>query len=182
MDHEKRYNVEPGEVFWAASDVGWIVGHSYIVYSPLINGCTTIVYEGKPIGTPDAGAFWRVIDEYDVSVMFTAPTAIRAIKREDPTGELIKQYPMKNFRALFLAGERCDPDTLEWSAELLNVPVIDHWWQTETSWAIAANCLGIEQLPIKSGSPTQAVPGFKVEVLDEEGNAKPNGELGRYSC
>ena len=175
------YNVEPGEVFWAASDVGWIVGHSYIVYSPLINGCTTIVYEGKPIGTPDAGAFWRVIDEYDVSVMFTAPTAIRAIKREDSNGELIKNYPMKKFRALFLAGERCDPDTLEWSAELLNVPVIDHWWQTETSWAIAANCLGIEQLPVKSGSPTQAVPGFKVEVLDEEGNPKPNGELGAIS-
>ncbi len=172
------YNVEPGEVFWAASDVGWIVGHSYIVYSPLISGCTTIVYEGKPIGTPDAGAFWRIIDEYDVSVMFTAPTAIRAIKREDPNGELIKHYPMEKFRALFLAGERCDPDTLEWSGELLNVPVIDHWWQTETSWAIAANCLGIEHLPIKSGSPTQAVPGFKVEVLDEEGNPKPNGELG----
>ena len=175
------YNVEPGEVFWAASDVGWIVGHSYIVYSPLISGCTTVVYEGKPIGTPDAGAFWRVIDEYNVSVMFTAPTAIRAIKREDSKGELIKQYPMKNFRALFLAGERCDPDTLEWSAKLLDVPVIDHWWQTETSWAIASNCLGIEQLPIKSGSPTQAVPGFQVEVLDEQGNTKPRGELGAIS-
>ncbi len=175
------YNVEPGEVFWAASDVGWIVGHSYIVYSPLISGCTTIVYEGKPVGTPDAGAFWRVIDEYNVSVMFTAPTAIRAIKREDPQGEQIQKYPMKNFRALFLAGERCDPDTLDWSAKLLNVPVIDHWWQTETSWAIAANCLGIEQLPVKSGSPTQAVPGYHIKVLDEEGNSKPKGELGAIS-
>jgi len=175
------YNIEPGEVFWAASDVGWIVGHSYIVYSPLISGCTTIVYEGKPIGTPDAGAFWRVINDYNVSVMFTAPTAIRAIKREDPKGDLIQQYPMKKFRALFLAGERCDPDTLEWSANLLDVPVIDHWWQTETSWAIAANCLGIEQLPIKAGSPTQAVPGYQVEVLDEQGNTMPNGKLGAIS-
>lgn len=175
---DKIYGVKPGEVFWAASDVGWVVGHSYIVYAPLLNGSTTIVYEGKPIGTPDAGAFWRVIDEYDVSVLFTAPTAIRAIVREDSNGEFINKYPMKNFRALFLAGERCDPDTLEWARNLLNVPVIDHWWQTETGWAIAANCLGIEQLPIKAGSPTQAVPGYKVEVLDRNGNNKPAGELG----
>ena len=172
------YGIEPGEVFWAASDVGWIVGHSYIVYTPLLSGCTTIVYEGKPVGTPDAAAFWRVIDEYNVNVMFTAPTAIRAIKREDSNGELIKKYPMKSFRALFLAGERCDPDTLEWSQKLLDMPVIDHWWQTETSWAIAANCIGIELLPVKSGSPTQAVPGYQVEVLDESGNPKPAGELG----
>ncbi len=172
------YGLEPGEVFWAASDVGWVVGHSYIVYAPLLNGSTTIVYEGKPIGTPDAGAFWRVIDEHDVSVMFTAPTAIRAIKREDATGEFIKKYKMDKFRALFLAGERCDPDTLEWVSGLLNMPVIDHWWQTETGWAIAANCLGVEQLPIKSGSPTQAVPGYQVEVLDEQGDKKPDGELG----
>ena len=172
------YGLKPGEVFWAASDVGWVVGHSYIVYAPLLNGSTTIVYEGKPVGTPDAGAFWRVIDEYDVSVMFTAPTAIRAIKREDFNGEFVKKYPMKKFRALFLAGERCDPDTLDWVSDLLGIPVIDHWWQTETGWAIAANCLGIEQLPIKSGSPTQAVPGYQVEVLDEQGDQKPAGELG----
>ena len=175
---EKIYGLKPGEVFWAASDVGWVVGHSYIVYAPLLNGSTTIVYEGKPIGTPDAGAFWRVIDEYDVSILFTAPTAIRAIKREDPNGDYVKKYPMKKYRSLFLAGERCDPDTLDWVSGLLNIPVIDHWWQTETGWAIAANCLGIEQLPIKSGSPTQAVPGYQVEVLDEQGNNKPAGELG----
>ena len=175
---DKIYGLKPGEVFWAASDVGWVVGHSYIVYAPLLNGSTTVVYEGKPIGTPDAGAFWRVIDEYDVSILFTAPTAIRAIKREDSEGEHVKRYPMKNYRALFLAGERCDPDTLEWVSGLLNIPVIDHWWQTETGWAIAANCLGIEQLPIKSGSPTQAVPGYQVEVLDEQGENKAAGELG----
>ena len=175
---DKVYGVKPGEVFWAASDVGWIVGHSYIVYSPLLSGCTTLVYEGKPVGTPDAGAFWRVIDEYNVDVMFTAPTAIRAIKREDPDGKLLKTYPMKKFRALFLAGERCDPDTLQWSADLLDIPVIDHWWQTETSWAIASNCLGVELLPVKSGSPTQAVPGYDLKVLDEKGDPKPNGELG----
>ena len=172
------YGLKPGEVFWAASDVGWVVGHSYIVYAPLLNGSTTIVYEGKPIGTPDAGAFWRVINDYNVSVMFTAPTAIRAIKREDSDGEYVKKYPMDKFRALFLAGERCDPDTLDWVSDLLHIPVIDHWWQTETGWAIASNCLGIEQLPIKSGSPTLAVPGYQVEVLDEQGNQKPDGELG----
>lgn len=175
---EKIYGLKPGEVFWAASDVGWIVGHSYIVYAPLLNGSTTIVYEGKPIGTPDAGAFWRVIDEYNVNIMFTAPTAIRAINREDSSGEFVKQYPMKNYRALFLAGERCDPDTLDWVSNLLKIPVIDHWWQTETGWAIASNCLGIEQLPIKSGSPTQAVPGYQVEILDKQGNMKAEGELG----
>ena len=175
---ENIYGLKPGEVFWAASDVGWVVGHSYIVYAPLLNGSTTIVYEGKPIGTPDAGAFWRVIDEYDVNIMFTAPTAIRAIKREDSNGEHVEKYPMKSYRALFLAGERCDPDTLDWVSDLLNVPVIDHWWQTETGWAIAANCLGVEQLPIKSGSPTQAVPGYQVEVLDDQGNQKADSELG----
>ncbi len=138
------YDIEPGEVFWAASDVGWVVGHSYIVYAPLLYGCTTVLYEGKPVGTPDAGAFWRVISEHNVSVMFTAPTAFRAIKREDPNGEFLKKYDLSHFRALFLAGERCDPDTLHWAQDMLKVPVIDHWWQTETGWAIAANCLGIE--------------------------------------
>jgi len=172
------YNVKPGEVYWAASDVGWVVGHSYIVYAPLLNGNTTIVYEGKPVFTPDAGAFWRVIDEYNVSVMFTAPTAFRAIKKEDPEGEYCKKYDLKNFRALFLAGERCDPPTLAWAEELLNIPVIDHWWQTETAWAIAANCLGIEQLPVKAGSPSCAVPGYQVDVLDDAGNVVADGEIG----
>lgn len=173
------YNVQPGEVFWAASDVGWVVGHSYIVYAPLFAGGTTIVYEGKPVGTPDAGAFWRVIEEHNVSVLFTAPTAFRAIKREDPKAEHIKRYNLDCLRALFLAGERCDPATLEWAGEILGVPVIDHWWQTETGWAIAANCLGIEQLPVKPGSPTRAVPGYGVEVLDETGEQVPPGEIAR---
>jgi len=173
------YNVEPGEVFWAASDVGWVVGHSYIVYAPLLAGCTTIVYEGKPVGTPDAGAFWRVIQEHQVSVLFTAPTAFRAIKREDPRAEHLKRYDLGRFRSLFLAGERCDPDTLEWAQRTLNVPVIDHWWQTETGWAIAANCLGIEPLPVKPGSPTRAVPGYDVRVLDDEGEPVQSGDIGR---
>lgn len=146
------YNVKPGEVYWAASDVGWVVGHSYIVYAPLLNGNTTIIYEGKPVFTPDPDAFWRVIEEYKVSVMFTDPTVFRAIKKEDPDGVYCKKYDLSNFRTLFLVGERCDPMTLAWAEELLNVPVIDHWWQTETAWAIAANCLGIEQLPVKPGS------------------------------
>ena len=172
------YGVEPGEVFWAASDVGWVVGHSYIVYGPLIHGCTTVLYEGKPVGTPDAGAFWRVIAEYGVSVMFTAPTAFRAIKRDDPRGEFIGRYDLSKLRALFLAGERCDPDTLNWASEKLQIPVIDHWWQTETGWPIAANCLGIEQLPVKPGSPTRAVPGYDVRVLAEDGKEVPDGEIG----
>jgi len=163
------YGVEPGEVYWAASDVGWVVGHSYICYAPLLNGNTTIVYEGKPIGTPDAGAFWRVIEEHGVSVMFTAPTAFRAIRKEDPEGEHLRKYDLSRFRTLFLAGERCDPDTLIWAEAQLGVPVIDHWWQTETGWAIAANPLGIEQLPVKPGSPTMPMPGYDVRILDEEG-------------
>ncbi|MCK7575448.1 MAG: propionyl-CoA synthetase [Chromatiales bacterium] len=173
------YNVEPGEVFWAASDVGWVVGHSYIVYAPLLAGCTTIVYEGKPVGTPDAGAFWRVIQEHQVSVLFTAPTAFRAIKREDPKAEHLKRYDLGRFRSLFLAGERCDPDTLEWAQRTLGVPVIDHWWQTETGWAIAANCMGIEPLPVKPGSPTRAVPGYDVRVLDDAGEPVQPGDIGR---
>jgi propionyl-CoA synthetase len=173
------YGMEPGEVFWAASDVGWVVGHSYIVYAPLIHGCTTVLYEGKPVGTPDAGAFWRVIAEHKVSVMFTAPTAFRAIKRVDPRAELLRDYDLSRFRALFLAGERCDPDTLEWAQEILHVPVIDHWWQTETGWAIASNCLGIESLPVKPGSPTKAVPGYDVRVLDDDGHEQPPGKIGR---
>ncbi|WP_353570810.1 propionyl-CoA synthetase [Candidatus Albibeggiatoa sp. nov. BB20] len=163
------YNMTPGEVYWAASDVGWVVGHSYIVYAPLLYGCTTVVYEGKPVGTPDPGAFWRMVSDHKISTLFTAPTAFRAIKKEDPNGEHIKNYNLDGFRALFFAGERCDPDTLFWAQEKLNVPVIDHWWQTETGWAIAANCLGIEQLEIKPGSPTRAVPGFNVQCLNESG-------------
>jgi propionyl-CoA synthetase len=173
------YDMKPGEVFWAASDVGWVVGHSYIVYAPLLYGCTTVVYEGKPVGTPDAGAFWRVISEHKVSVMFTAPTAFRAIKRVDSQGEFLRKYDMSHYRTLFLAGERCDPDTLRWAEEMLEVPVIDHWWQTETGWAIAANCIGIEKLPVKPGSPTKAVPGYDVQILDAEGNEQPSGEFGR---
>jgi len=173
------YNVKPGEVFWAASDVGWVVGHSYIVYGPLLHGCTTIIYEGKPVGTPDPGAFWRVISEHGVSVMFTAPTAFRAIKREDPGATHLTRYDLSKFRALFLAGERCDPDTLAWAQNNLGVPVIDHWWQTETGWAIAANCLGIEQLPVKPGSPTVPVPGYDVQVLDDNGKQVNPGEIGR---
>jgi len=172
------YGVDPGEVFWAASDVGWVVGHSYIVYGPLLHGCTTILYEGKPVGTPDAGAFWRVIAEYGVSVMFTAPTAFRAIKRDDPKGEFLGRYDLSKLRALFLAGERCDPDTLNWAFEKLDIPVVDHWWQTETGWPIAANCLGIEQLPIKPGSPTRAVPGYDVRVLGDDGKEVPDGDIG----
>ncbi|MEJ2515042.1 MAG: propionyl-CoA synthetase [Gammaproteobacteria bacterium] len=174
------YGVEPGEVFWAASDVGWVVGHSYIAYAPLLHGCTTVLYEGKPVGTPDAGAFWRVIAEYGVKVMFTAPTAFRAIKREDPKGEFLGRYdlPGAGFRALFLAGERCDPDTLNWAEKMLSVPVVDHWWQTETGWPIVANCLGIEPLPVKAGSPTRPVPGYDVRVVDEVGKEVPDGEIG----
>ncbi|MCP3867377.1 MAG: propionyl-CoA synthetase [Gammaproteobacteria bacterium] len=173
------YNVEPGDVYWAASDVGWVVGHSYIVYGPLLHGATTIMFEGKPVGTPDPGAFWRVISEHNVKVMFTAPTAFRAIKRDDPEAEYLKKYDMSKFEALFLAGERCDPDTLAWAQNTLKVPVVDHWWQTETGWGIAANCLGIEELPIKAGSPTVCVPGYDVRILDENGNEEKAGEIGR---
>ena len=173
------YGVKAGEVYWAASDVGWVVGHSYIVYAPLLAGCTTILYEGKPVGTPDAGAFWRVVEQHGVSVLFTAPTAFRAIKRDDPNAEHLKRYNIKSLRALFLAGERCDPDTLNWAERILKVPVIDHWWQTETGWAIAANCIGIEMLPVKPGSPTRAVPGYGVEVLDDTGATVAPGDIGR---
>ncbi|WP_425037980.1 propionate-CoA ligase PrpE [Primorskyibacter sp. S187A] len=172
------YNVDPGEVFWAASDVGWVVGHSYICYAPLITGNTTIVFEGKPVGTPDAGTFWRVIAEHDVKSFFTAPTAFRAVKREDPKGEFVKKYDLSGLRAVFLAGERADPDTIEWAQDQLGVPVIDHWWQTETGYAIAANPLGIEALPVKIGSPSVAMPGYDVQILDEGGHPMPPGELG----
>jgi len=172
------YGVGAGDVFWAASDIGWVVGHSYIVYGPLLAGCTTVLYEGKPVGTPDPGAFWRVICEHGVNVLFTAPTAFRAIKREDPEGSYIEKYDRSTFEALFLAGERCDPDTLEWARDHLHVPVIDHWWQTETGWAIAANCLGLGMLPIKPGSPTRPVPGYDVHVLDEAGDELPAGKIG----
>jgi len=172
------YNVQPGDVYWAASDVGWIVGHSYIVYGPLFNGNTTIIYEGKPVGTPDPGAFWRVIADYDVKVLFTAPTAFRAIKKEDPAAEHMKKYDLSGLQSLFLAGERCDPDTLHWAEENLGVPVIDHWWQTETGWPICANCLGIEQLPIVPGSPARPLPGYDVAVLDNEGNEVATGDIG----
>ncbi len=172
------YNVGLGDVFWAASDVGWVVGHSYICYGPLIAGCTTIVFEGKPVGTPDAGTFWRVIQNHKVKSFFTAPTALRAIKREDPNGELIKDYNLRNLQALFLAGERADPDTIKWAQRHLRIPVIDHWWQTETGWAIAGNPLGIEELTVKIGSPSVAMPGYDVQVLDEGGHPLNAGELG----
>ena len=175
------YGVDPGEVYWAASDVGWVVGHSYIVYAPLFHGCTTVLYEGKPVGTPDAGAFWRVISEHQVACMFTAPTAIRAIKKEDPDGKLIREFKLDCLKSQFLAGERCDPDTLEWTEKMLKVPVVDHWWQTETGWPIASNCLGIELLDIKPGSPTCAVPGWKIDVLDESCKPVPPGEIGAIS-
>jgi propionyl-CoA synthetase len=176
---EHFYGVKPGEVYWAASDVGWVVGHSYIVYAPLLHGCTTIVYEGKPVGTPDPGAFWRVISEHKVAAMFTAPTAFRAIKKEDPKAEHLKRYDMSAFRTLFLAGERCDPDTLNWAGEILDRPVIDHWWQTETGWAIAGNPIGIELLPIKAGSAGKPVPGFNVRVVNDQGEEVPDGTMGR---
>jgi propionyl-CoA synthetase len=171
------YGAKPGDVFWAASDIGWVVGHSYIVYAPLLHGCTSILYEGKPVGTPDPGAFWRVCADHGVDVLFTAPTAIRAIKREDARAEHLKGHDLSRLRTLFLAGERCDPDTLHWAEDLLHRPVIDHWWQTETGWAIAANCMGIEQLPVKPGSPTKAVPGYDVQILDEQGERVPAGEI-----
>ena len=172
------YDVDPGEVYWAASDVGWVVGHSYIAYAPLLHGATTILFEGKPVGTPDAGTFWRVIEEHKVETLFTAPTAFRAIKGQDPEGEFIKKYDLSHFRNLFLAGERADPDTIHWAERMLGVPVIDHWWQTETGWTIAGNPMGLGQLPIKYGSPTVPMPGYHMEVLDDEGNPLAAGELG----
>ncbi|MFL5034540.1 MAG: propionyl-CoA synthetase, partial [Microvirga sp.] len=172
------YGVEPGEVFWAASDVGWVVGHSYIVYGPLLHGCTSILYEGKPVGTPDAGAFWRVIAEHGAVALFTAPTAFRAIKKEDPDGKLIRAYDLSKFRTLFLAGERADPDTVQWAEAKLGVPIIDHWWQTETGWAIAGNPVGLGQLPVKHGSPTVPMPGYELHVLDEGGKPVPANTMG----
>ena len=172
------YNIEPGEVFWAASDLGWAVGHSYIVYGPLFNGNTTVLYEGKPVGTPDPGAFWRLISQHGVRALFTAPTAFRAIKREDPDGEYIRKYDLSSFRTLFLAGERCDPATLLWAEQQLGVPVIDHWWQTETGWPMGANCVGLGMLPVKPGSCTKPVPGYDVRVLSADGREVPAGQIG----
>ena len=173
------YDVQPGDVYWAASDIGWVVGHAYIIYGPLFHGCTSVLYEGKPIGTPDAGAYWRVIEEHKVKTLFTAPTAFRAIKKEDPKGELINKYNLSSFKTLFLAGERCDPDTLLWAQEKLQRPVIDHWWQTELGWPACANCMGLEPLPVKAGSPTVPVPGYFLDVLDDNTGepAKP-GDIG----
>ncbi len=176
------YGVDPGEVFWAASDVGWVVGHSYIVYAPLIHGNTTVLFEGKPVGTPDAGTFWRVIADHKVAAMFTAPTAFRAIRQQDPSGAFIEKYDLSNFRTLFLAGERTDPDTLHWAEDKLGVPVIDHWWQTETGWSICANCVGLGQLPVKEGSPTKAAPGWDVQVLDENQQPVGPGDIGALVC
>ncbi|MFD2204134.1 propionyl-CoA synthetase [Kiloniella antarctica] len=176
------YNVSPGDVFWGASDVGWVVGHSYIVYGPLMYGATSVMYEGKPVGTPDPGAFWRVISEHKVSVLFTAPTAFRAIRQQDPDATYLDKYDLSCFKTLFLAGERCDPDTLNWALEKLKVPVIDHWWQTETGWPIASNCLGIEQLPIVAGSPAKCVPGWDVRILDSEHKEVGAGDIGAIVC
>jgi propionyl-CoA synthetase len=172
------YDVDPGEVYWAASDIGWTVGHSYTVYAPLFHGCTSVLYEGKPVGTPDAGAFWRVIAQHSVGTLFTAPTAFRAIRQQDPDGEHIGRYDLSGFRALFLAGERCDPETLRWAEEKLGVPVIDHYWQTETGWPVAANCIGIERLPVVPGSPTKSVPGWDLRAVREDGSESRPGEIG----
>jgi propionyl-CoA synthetase len=172
------YNVNQGDVYWAASDIGWVVGHSYIVYAPLFKGCTTILYEGKPVGTPDASAFWRVISQHKVKTMFTAPTAFRAIKQQDPGAKMMSDFDLSHFKYLFLAGERTDPDTLSWAENSLNIPVIDHWWQTETGWAIAANCVGLHQFPVKPGSPTKAAPGWDLDVLNEIGQPVGPGEIG----
>ena len=172
------YDVDPGDVFWAASDVGWVVGHSYICYAPLIHGNTSVLFEGKPVGTPDAGTFWRVISEHKVKSFFTAPTAFRAIKREDPEGKFKSKYDLSCLKALYLAGERADPDTIYWAQNLLGVPVIDHWWQTETGWTIVGNPMGIEALPIKVGSPSVPMPGYDVRILDNDGKELPKGELG----
>ena len=173
------YGVKPGEVYWAASDVGWVVGHSYIVYAPLLHGCTTVLFEGKPVGTPDAGTFWRVVQDHKVAALFTAPTAFRAIKKEDPDGALIAKYDISSMRTLFLAGERADPDTVKWAEEKLKVPVVDHWWQTETAWSIAANPVGLGMLPVKYGSPTVPMPGYEIHVLDE---IRPRGRARHAGC
>src|SRR5574341_1154507 len=175
------YGVEPGEVFWAASDLGWAVGHSYIVYGPLFHGNATVLYEGKPVGTPDPGAFWRVISQHRVAAFFTAPTAFRALKREDPTGEYLRKYDLSSLRTLFLAGERCDPNTLAWAEEHLGVPVIDHWWQTETGWPIGANCVGLGAFPVKPGSCAKAVPGYDVRVLDDDGQEIKDNRIGNIA-
>src|SRR5580693_1258886 len=172
------YGVKPGEVWWCGSDIGWVVGHSYIIYAPLFHGATSIMYEGKPVGTPDAGAFWRVISEHGAVAFFTAPTAFRAIKKEDPQGKLLAAYDLAKFRTLFLAGERADPDTIQWAERLLNKPVIDHWWQTETGWCIAGNPVGLGQLPVKHGSPTVAMPGYDVRAVDDASNELPRGTMG----
>ena len=172
------YNINPDDVWWSASDIGWIVGHSYIVYGPLFYGCTTILFEGKPVGTPDAGTFWRIVSEHKVKSLFTAPTAIRAIKKEDPNGEFFKKYDLSNFKCLFLAGERADPDTIKWAEKLLKVPVLDHWWQTETSWAISGNCTGIESFPVKYGSAFKPVPGYNLKILNSEGKELEPGKMG----
>jgi propionyl-CoA synthetase len=172
------YGVGPGEVFWAASDIGWQVGHSYMVYAPLLNGCTTVMYEGKPVGTPDPGAFWRVVSRHGVSVLFTAPTALRAVKREDPNGDYLKPYDIGSLKYLFLAGERLDTDTYRWVSDLLKIPVVDHWWQTESGWPMAADCMGLGPLPIKPGSPTKPVPGWKIDILDSTGKPLPPGTEG----
>ncbi|MBL8699974.1 MAG: propionyl-CoA synthetase [Alphaproteobacteria bacterium] len=176
------YDMKPGEVFWAASDVGWVVGHSYIVYAPLLQGCTTLLYEGKPVGTPDAGAFWRVASQHKVKALFTAPTAFRAIKREDPEGALVKRYDLGAFKALFLAGERCDPDTLHWAQRILGVPVVDHWWQTETGHAITGNPVGVHSYPLKAGSTTKPMPGWDVQALGADGHPVKPGEIGAICC
>ena len=172
------YNIDSGDVWWSASDIGWIVGHSYIVYAPLFHGCTTVLFEGKPVGTPDAGEFWRIISDYKVKSLFTAPTAFRAIKKEDPEGEFFKKYDLSSFESLFLAGERADPDTIKWAENLLHKPVIDHWWQTETSWAITANCAGLGLFPTKYGSAGKPVPGYNVKVLQDDGTESKAGEMG----
>jgi propionyl-CoA synthetase len=175
---KSHYGVEKGETFWAASDVGWVVGHSYICYAPLLHGCTTVLYEGKPVGTPDAGAFWRVIAEHNVAAMFTAPTAFRAIKKEDPQGAHIRRFDLRSFRTLFLAGERADPETIKWAEAQLRVPVIDHWWQTETGWPICGNPVGLGALPVKYGSPTMPMPGYVLHALDASGRPVAAGETG----
>ena len=172
------YDILPGDIFWAASDVGWVVGHSYITYGPLVNGSTTVLYEGKPVGTPDAGAFWRVVAQHRVKALFAAPTAFRAIRKEDPHARLLVDYDVSCLRTLFLAGERCDPETLNWAQEILGVPAIDHWWQTETGWSICANCAGLGLLPVKAGSPALPVPGYRLEVLAPDGTPRAQGELG----
>ena len=172
------YGIEPGEAFWAASDLGWAVGHSYIAYAPLLHGCACVVFEGKPVGTPDAGTFWRIIEEYRIAALFTAPTAFRAIKKEDPNGEHLKKYSIKSMRTLFLAGERADPDTVQWAERMLGVPVIDHWWQTETGWCIAGNPVGLGALPVKYGSATVPMPGYDVQIVDEGCKQVPDGKMG----